>query len=99
MNITQELKEIRNRPKIRVEKLFAKNKSIERYNRSNGYTNDTDIHGLSWDERVVLKVGTIDWDTKQCVLTNPINGLEWITKMDKITFCNEDGSKSRFSGR
>lgn len=97
MNITQELKEIRNRPKFTPEKLYAKNKSIERFNHRTGYSNNTDIHGLLWNKRVLLEVGTIDLDTRQCELKNPFNGFTWIGKIDKIVFCNADGSPHRYS--
>lgn len=97
MNIKQELKEIRDRPKFTPEILYAKNKSIERFNHKTGKSNNTDIHGLLWNERVLLNVGTIDLDTRQCELINPFNGFTWISKIDKIVFCNTDGSPHRYS--
>jgi len=49
-----------------------------------------DIHGLSWFDRTILEVKTIDYDTKQAVVKNR-NGLEWVTKLSSIQFCDENG--------
>jgi hypothetical protein len=70
MDISQELKDIRNKSKFPPEKLYAK----------------------SLDEQVILEIGTVDLDTRQCVATNPLNGITFIVKLDKLTFCNSDGS-------
>ena len=53
--------------------------------------NGGDIHGLDWKDRVILEVLHIDYDYKSALVRNP-NGLEWVTKLDNISFCNEDGS-------
>ena len=50
-----------------------------------------DLHGLAWKDRVILDVLHIDYDYKSVLVRNP-NGLEWVTKLEKISFCNEDGS-------
>lgn len=69
------------------EKVYARLKSIKRLN-----SNDRDIHGSLWNDRVILEVGTIDLDSKQCVVKNP-NGMEWVTKMDNLTFCDSKGKR------
>ena len=77
-------------------KNYAKLKSIARFNRNSKFSTDKDIHGLLWEERVILEVGTIDLDSRKCEVTNPINKLSWITSLDKLTFCNADGSRISF---
>lgn len=79
-------------------KTYCKNKSIQRFNHRTGHSNNTDIHGLLWDERVILEVTSIDLDSKRCIVKNP-NGLEWLTEISNIEFCNADGSMLRYSKR
>ena len=74
------------------QKTFCKNKSIERFDRTVGRTNNTDIHGLLWDERVILEVTSIDLDSRRCFVKNP-NGLEWLTKISNITYCDANGDR------
>lgn len=74
------------------DKEYAKLKSIERFDRQRGKTKDMDIHGLLWHERTILEVTSIDLDSKQCFVKN-CNGFEWLTKLDTIEFCNQDGTK------
>lgn len=66
------------------EKLFAKFKSTK--------PDDRDMHGSTWDERALLEVGTVDLDSRQCVLTNA-NGFEWIAKIDLLVWCNSKGER------
>lgn len=79
-------------------KTYCKNKSIERFNHKTGDSNNTDIHGLLWDERVILEVTSIDLDSKRCFVKNP-NGLEWITEISNVEFCDADGNRLRYSER
>lgn len=72
-------------------KTYCKNKSIERFNNKTGFSTDKDIHGLLWNERVILEVTSIDFDSKRCFVKNP-NGLEWLTEMSKVEFCDADGN-------
>lgn len=74
------------------EKTYCKNKSIERFNRTNGRTNNTDIQGLLWDERVILEVTSVDLDSKKCFVKNP-NGLEWLTKISNFEYCDVNGNR------
>ena len=75
------------------EKLFAKFKSIERFNYKTGFSKDRDIHHCLWEERVIFEVGTIDLDSKRCEITNPINNISCIIDISKLEFCNKDGSR------
>jgi translation initiation factor IF-1 len=72
-------------------KMYCKNKSIERFNHITGQSNNTDIHGLLWDDRVILEVTSIDLDSRRCFVKNTNNGLEWLTEISNITFCDENG--------
>ena len=83
----------RNQPKT-----YCKNKSIARFNRRTGHSKNTDIHGLLWSERVVLEVTSIDLDSKRCFVKNP-NGLEWLTEISNIEFCDADGNRLSCSER
>ncbi|MDD2550363.1 MAG: hypothetical protein PHD00_09755 [Bacteroidales bacterium] len=65
------------------EKVFCKMKTIK--------PNGGDLHGLTWKDRVILDVLHIDYDYKSALVRNP-NGLEWVTKLKNISFCNADGS-------
>lgn len=94
MDISQVLKEIRNKPKFTPEKIYAKNKSIERFNYRTGTSNNTDIHGLLWNERVILEVTSIDLDSKRCFVKNP-NGYEWLTKLSNIEYCDVNGNRMK----
>ena len=77
-------------------KTYCKNRSIERFNHETGFSNDKDIHGLLWDERVILEVTSIDLDSKRCFVKNP-NGFEWLTKISNIEYCDVDGNHLRYS--
>ncbi len=95
MSFQQTLSEIKNNMSYDInrksEKVYAKLKSIKRLN-----SEDRDLHGKLWNERVILEVGTIDLDSKRCEVTNPINKMNWITDISKLTFCNADGSHISF---
>ena len=95
MSFQQTLSEIKNNMSYDInrksEKVYAKLKSIKRLN-----SDDRDMHGNLWNERVILEVGTIDLDSKRLELTNPINKMNWITDISKITYCNADGSHRSF---
>jgi hypothetical protein len=65
------------------EKVYCKMKTIK--------NNGGDLHGLAWNDRVILDVLHIDHDYKSALVRNP-NGLEWVTKLENISFCNDDGS-------
>lgn len=95
MSFQQTLSEIKNNMSYDInrksEKVYAKLKSIKRLN-----SEDRDLHGNLWNERVILEVGTIDLDSKRCEVTNPINKMNWITDISKLTFCNADGSHISF---
>ena len=75
------------------EKLFAKLKSIERFNHKTGFSKDRDIHHCLWEERVILEVGAIDLDSKRCEIINPINKMSCIIDINELEFCNKDGSR------
>ncbi len=68
-------------------KKYAKLKSIKRLNSDN-----RDLHGNLWNERVILEVGVIDLDYKRLELTNPVNKMNWITDISNVTYCDADGS-------
>lgn len=51
-----------------------------------------DMHGNTWEERTILNVITIEYDSRSALVSN-VNGLQWITKLDNITFCDEHGNK------
>ena len=91
----QTLSEIQNNMSYDInrksQKVYAKLKSIKRLN-----SEDRDLHGNLWNERVILEVGTIDLDSKRCEVTNPINKMNWITDISKLTFCTSDGSRISF---
>lgn len=95
MSFQQTLSEIKNNMSYDInrksEKVYAKLKSIKRLN-----SDDRDLHGNLWHERVILEVGTIDLDSKRLELTNPVNKMNWITDISKITYCNADGSHRSF---
>ena len=65
------------------ERVFCKMKTIK--------PDGGDLHGLAWKDRVILEVLHIDYDYKSALVRNP-NRLEWVTKLNNISFCNEDGS-------
>ena len=65
------------------EKVYCKLKAIK--------IDGGDMHGLLWKDRVVLEVLCIDYDYKSALVKNP-NGLEWATKLERISFCNQDGA-------
>lgn len=96
----QTLSEIQNNMSYDInrksQKVYAKLKSIERFNHKTGFSKDRDIHGNLWSERVILEVGTIDLDSKRCEVTNPINKMSWITDISNLTFCTADGSHLSF---
>ena len=95
MSFQQTLSEIKNNMSYDInrksEKVYANLKSIKRLN-----SEDRDLHGNLWNERVILEVGTIDLDSKRCEVTNPITKMNWITDISKLTFCNADGSHISF---
>lgn len=74
------------------QKTYCKNKSIERFNHKTGFSKDKDIHGLLWNERVILEVTSIDLDSKRCFVKNP-NGFEWLTKLSNIEYCDVNGNR------
>ena len=65
------------------EKVYCKMKTID--------SDGGDLHGLAWKDRVILDVLYVDYDYKSTLVRNP-NGLEWVTKLANISFCNADGS-------
>lgn len=80
------------------QKSYCRLKSIERFNQKTGFSNDKDIHGLLWHERVILEITSIDLDSKQCFVKNP-NGLEWLTKLSNIVYCDVNGNANQHSER
>ena len=90
-SFNQTLAEIKNNMNYDISrkalKTYAKLASIQRLK-----TDNRDMHGNLWHERIILEVGTIDLDSKRCECTNPINGMCFIIDISKITFCKEDGS-------
>lgn len=61
--------------------------------RSNyGLANDEDIHGMLWNERAVLEVTAFDRTAGKICVKN-CNGLEWVSSLKEMSFCNEDGSR------
>ena len=91
-SFNQTLSEIQNNMNYdiarKAEKKYAKLASIKRLK-----SNNMDIHGNLWEERIILEVGTIDLDSRRCECTNPINGMSFIIDIDKITFCDRDGNR------
>ena len=77
------------------EKIYCKNKSIERFNNRTGFSNDKDVHGLTWSERTILEVTSIDYDLKKCFVKN-VNGIEWLMDISSVEFCDVDGNKTRY---
>ena len=86
-NFNQTLREIKTAFSYDVtrkpEKVYCKMKTIK--------SGGGDLHGLAWKDRVILEVLHIDYDYKSALIRNP-NGLEWVTKLINISFCNADGS-------
>ena len=70
-------------------KQYAKLASIERYNISQGYSYDKDIHGLKWDERTILEV--LAYHDGMCEVMN-CNGLVWVTESNKLQTCDVNGN-------
>lgn len=50
-----------------------------------------DIHGMEWDERVVLKVVAFDRTNGVLIVENE-NGLQWKTNLKSMVFCLENGN-------
>ena len=76
---------------------YCKLASIQRFGdvgyKTKGNISDEDIHGNKWGERVILVVTAYDRTTGKVAVKNP-NGLEWITDVSKITFCNKNGIRA-----
>lgn len=59
--------------------------------KTKGLITDEDIHGLKWNERMILKVVAYD-RTEGKVIVRNTKGMEWLMEAKKITFCNKFGN-------
>ena len=80
-NTTSEIKEAYGSP--------LNNRTVKRYAKLNPCP-----HDLDWKDRTILEVVSVDFSFTNNAIVRNGNGIEWVTPISHLRFCDKDGNRN-----